>query len=196
MRLELDEQRSYCPVLDLRAVPELPRRLIGTVIVFNSMSEDVGGFREVIAPEAVARTLREKIDLRALVDHDTGRVLGRLSAGTLRLSVTPRGLQAEIDVPETSFGDDTLESVRRRDLTGMSFAFRSVVPPTWEEVDGKPVATVHDMRMREVSVVAFPAYTETDIAVAKRALAAWQASRPWHPSLAFQRRRQQLAAAR
>jgi len=193
--MDADERRAYCPVTDLRAVPELPRRLLGTVIVFNSLSEDLGGFREIIAPEAVERTLREKIDLRALVDHDAGRVLGRLSAGTLRLSVSKTGLQAEIDVPETSFGDDTLESVKRRDLTGMSFAFRSVVPPTWEEVDGKPVATIHDMRMREVSVVAFPAYTETDVAVAKRSLEAWRAARSWRPSLAFQLRRQQLAAA-
>ena len=59
--------------------------LRGTAVVFNSPSLDLGGFVEIIRPQAVERTLREKIDLRALVDHDTGKVIGRLTAGTLKV---------------------------------------------------------------------------------------------------------------
>jgi len=195
---DAETERRIALVADLRAMPELaPRRLVGTAIVFNTMSEDLGGFREVIAPSAIERTLHEKLDVRALVEHDPGRVLGRLTAGTLRLYRTKTALRAEIDVPETSFGDDTLESVTRGDVSGMSFAFRLAAPPSWDMVDDTPVRTIHDMRVREISVVAFPAFTATDVSVAQRSLADWQASGappPWRPSRAWRARRLRLAA--
>src|SRR5215831_11310350 len=148
---DAETERRIALVADLRAMPELaPRRLVGTAIVFNTMSEDLGGFREVIAPSAIERTLHEKLDVRALVEHDPGRVLGRLAA-----------------------------------------------PPSWDMVDDTPVRTIHDMRVREISVVAFPAFTATDVSVAQRSLADWQASGappPWRPSRAWRARRLRLAA--
>jgi phage head maturation protease len=48
----------------------------GHAVVFNRQSLDLGGFREVIRPEAVDRTLGEKLDVRALVDHDSAKLLG------------------------------------------------------------------------------------------------------------------------
>ena len=58
------------------------RRIKGYAIVFNSMSLDLGGFREIIMPSAVDRTLSEAMDVRALVDHDSSKVIGRTRAGT------------------------------------------------------------------------------------------------------------------
>lgn len=142
----------------------------GYAIVFDSLSENLGGFRERIAPSAVDRTLKDGIDLRALVDHDPGKVIGRLSARTLRVEKESRGLAVEIDPPDTSVGQDLIVSIRRGDVTGMSFSFRTM--PNGEEWNFQvdpPVRTVTDMLIRELSAVAFPAYPQTEVAL--RALA-------------------------
>src|SRR5690349_20178291 len=110
---------------DLRAVPEKPGTLVGYAAVFNSQSADLGGFKEVIAPGAFTRSLSDAVtDPRALVSHDPQRILGRVSAGTLRLAQDDHGLRFEIDVPDTTYGRDLLESVKRGDIRGASFGFR------------------------------------------------------------------------
>jgi hypothetical protein len=146
----------------------------GYAIVFNRLSEDLGFFREQIAPEAVERTLKDRVDLRALVDHDSSRILGRLTAGTLRAEKDGRGLLVEIDPPETTSGQDIVESIRRRDVTGMSFSFRTL-KDLWDETTDPPTRTVLDMLIREVSVVTFPAYPQTEVAL--RSLNAVRAAR-------------------
>jgi HK97 family phage prohead protease len=167
--------------LEVRAhadVKATGRTITGFPIVFDALSLDLGGFREIIEPSAVDRTLRENLDIRALVDHsdDPTRVIGRRSAGTLRLAKQPRGLQVEIDVPETSIGNDTLALVRRGDVTGMSFSFR--VMPNGDRFERRaegPVRVISDMQVRDISIVTYPAYTAADVQVAKRSLEAWQA---------------------
>jgi HK97 family phage prohead protease len=153
------------------------RRIIGYPIVFNAVSEDLGGFREIIEPAAVDRTLAEQIDVRALVDHseDPTRVIGRRSAGTLRLTKDETGLRADIDVPETIIGNDILQLVKRRDVSGMSFTF-SVQQggDRFERRNGTPVRLVSDMLIRDISIVVYPAYASTDVQVAQRALRSFQ----------------------
>jgi HK97 family phage prohead protease len=146
----------------------------GYAIVFNALSEDLGGFRELVDPRAVKRTLEEKVDLRAFIDHNPERIIGRLSAGTLRVRADKVGLAVEIDPPDTSVGRDLVVSLRRRDLTGMSFSFRTF-EDAWNFKTEPPTRTLLDMRMGEVSVVAMPAYPDTAVAV--RAMAAAQAAR-------------------
>lgn len=150
------------------------RTLRGYAIAFNSLSADLGGFRETIMPEAVDRTLREALDVRALVDHDPSQVLGRTTAGTLRLRKDERGLLAEIDPPDTTAGRDILALVARGDVDGMSFGFR-VMPggDRFEKRDGVPVRIISDMMIAEVSIVTFPAYAAADVAIAQRRLQAY-----------------------
>lgn len=74
------------------------RKIRGYPIVFNSLSVDLGGFREIIAPEAVERTLNEGLDVRALVDHDSSKVIGRTRSGTLRLRKDAKGLLMELSL--------------------------------------------------------------------------------------------------
>ena len=62
---------------EIRVDVNASTKLSGYAIVFNAMSLDLGGFKEIILPEAVDRTLSEALDVRALVDHDTGKVIGR-----------------------------------------------------------------------------------------------------------------------
>src|SRR5262245_1416008 len=121
------DERRICELGDLRVEARGRAPVIrGYAIVFGRPSENLGGFVEVIAPEAVDRTLKDHVDLRALVDHDPGKVIGRLSAGTLRVEKDSRGLSVEIDPPETSIGQDLVASIKRRDVTGMSFSFRTM----------------------------------------------------------------------
>src|SRR5262245_12464298 len=113
-------ERRTCDAGDLRVEFRGRAPVIrGYAIVFNRLSEVLGFFREQIAPEAMDRTLAERVDLRALVDHDPGRILGRITAGTLRAEKDETGLAVEIDPPDTTAGQDIMESIRRRDVSGM-----------------------------------------------------------------------------
>jgi HK97 family phage prohead protease len=150
------------------------RKIRGYAIVFNSSSVDLGGFREFIAPEAVDRTLNEGLDVRALVDHDSAKVIGRTRAGTLSLRKDGKGLRMEVEPDqEISYARDILRAVERGDVTGMSFGFR-VLGDQWDYDGKEPVRTVTDMRVSEVSIVTFPAYQATDVQVAQRSLQAFQ----------------------
>jgi HK97 family phage prohead protease len=150
---------------DLRVEMQGVGKIIrGHAIVTNRLSEVLGFFRERIAPEALVRTLKEGVDLRALVDHNPSQILGRMTAGTLRVAQDPQGLVVEIDPPETTAGQDIVASIRRRDVTGMSFAFRTITD-SWDESTDPPTRTVEDMLVREISVVTFPAYPQTDVAM-------------------------------
>lgn len=144
--------------------------LIGYASLFDTLSENLGGFREKIDRAAFRRTLEDDTaDVRALMNHDTAMVLGRRQNGTLKLSTDDRGLKVAISVPDTSYGRDLVELVRRGDVSQMSFGF--VVHPGgdhWTTRDGERIRTVTDLQLVEVSVVAIPAYTDTTVALRSR----------------------------
>jgi HK97 family phage prohead protease len=171
------------------------KRIKGYAIRFHSDSVDLGGFKERIAPEAVDRTLSEGLDVRALVDHDSSKVIGRTRAGTLLLRKDSQGLRIEIEPDqEISYARDIMRAVARGDVSGMSFAFRAIADD-WD-YDGKtPMRTVTDMKISEVSIVTFPAYTATDVQVAQRSLNAFQQAHKGN-RLAWLEKRQRLLRAR
>jgi HK97 family phage prohead protease len=171
------------------------RKIKGHAVVFGSLSVDLGGFRELIAPEAVDRTLNEAMDVRALIDHDSAKVIGRTRSGTLRLRKDSRGLHVEIEPDEEiSYARDLMRAVARGDISGMSFGFR-VLDDVWNYDDKTPIRTVTDMKISEVSVVSFPAYTMTDVGVAQRSLKNFQAATAVN-RLEFLRKLNKNAAAR
>src|SRR4029453_2752879 len=159
----------------------------GYAIVYNRPSEllsvfpGMPVFREQIAPEAMVRTLAERVDLLALVGHDPDKPLGRLSANTLRVESDTHGLRVEIDPPlKASYGGDIVESIRRGDVTGMSFSFRTMPDgDRWDKSVTPPLRTVVDMLVREVSICTFPASPDT--AVVMRSFAAAQAQPGTYP---------------
>src|ERR1044072_3751258 len=88
------ERRAFA---DCRAeASDNGRRIMGHAIVFNAQSLDLGGFKEIIAPEAVDRTVTQGLDVHAVFHQDSGVVLGRTRAGTLSMRKDTRGLLVEI----------------------------------------------------------------------------------------------------
>jgi HK97 family phage prohead protease len=146
--------------------------LRGYGAVFNSLSGDLGGFREQVLPGAFADTLTS--DVRLLINHD-GLPLARTASGTLKLSEDARGLlcEAELDPTDPDVAA-LLPKMKRGDVSQMSFAF-SVKPggQDWaKNDDGIVIRSLKAVRLFDVSVVTFPAYAATEVAV--RSMAAWQ----------------------
>jgi uncharacterized protein len=131
----------------------------GYAAVFNSPSEPLP-FIERIAPGAFKRSLKARNDIKLLWNHDTGSVLGSTRAGTLKLEEDNYGLRVTAVLPETTLGKDVRTLVQRGDVNAMSFGFS--VPAngdTWN-TDGTE-RTLRSVRIHEVSIVAFPAYSQT-----------------------------------
>ena len=164
MRAAIDIERR---VGSLAAVESQGSKLFGYAAVFNQPSENLGGFREYIAPGAFKRSLDSQEDVRALLDHDTRLVLGRRSAGTLRLNEDEKGLAVEIDMPSTSYAKDAAELIRRGDVSQMSFGFTipkggdEWLPPEGDEPLRRRI--VRMVNLLEVSVVSIPAYPQTEV---------------------------------
>lgn len=164
MAREKEERRIVLG--ELRAVKDkdAPAKIAGHAAKFDSLSEDLGGFRERIAPGAFAKALTSS-DIRALWNHDSNIVLGRNKSGTLRLSEDSVGLAYECDVPDTQLiRDMVLAPIERGDVNQCSFGF-STRNDKWQKVDGEWIRTLLEVDLFDVSPVTYPAYQSTDVAV-------------------------------
>ena len=134
---------------------------IGYAATFNRLSSNLGGFVERVAPATFRSTLNQS-DVRALFNHEADHLLGRSSTGTLRLSEDDHGLRYEIDLPATTLGRDVAELLRRGDISGSSFGFRTISDEWSETDDGYPLRTLTEVALRDVGPVTFPAYSSTE----------------------------------
>jgi HK97 family phage prohead protease len=119
--------------------------------LYNDLVERVGR-------GAFDRALSEKDDVRALFNHDVNQIMGRSSAGTLRLSVDDVGLRYEFDLPSSPNGENLAQALERKDVTGSSFSFDLLRVEYREESDFF-VREMLDVRLFDVGPVTFPAYT-------------------------------------
>lgn len=146
---------------------DTPNRFVG-MIPFMTPSVDLGGLIERITPTAFTTTIKNGQDVRALVDHDPAKLLGRTSNQTLRMVETANGLAVEIDIPDVSYARDMRELVRRRDVKHLSFGFRvrgGAAGQRFVKEGGTTVRELLDVDLREVSIVAQPAYVDTSVAL-------------------------------
>jgi len=143
--------------------PDAPK-IVGYASVFDSMSENLGGFRELIQRGAFAESLSNNDEVHALFNHDNNKILGRRGAGTLKLWEDDHGLRVEIDPPNTTDGNDVVELLRRGDLVSMSFGFYNV-KDTWETRDDEDIRIINQAKLFDVSVVTNPAYHATEVNV-------------------------------
>jgi len=161
--------------IELRKDEDKPAVITGYAAVFDKLSLPLGfdgGFREKIAKGAFTKTIK-KDDIRALVGHDSSRIIGRIKSGTLTLKEDNKGLKVEITPPDTQVGRDIVTSIERGDIDGMSFGFRTVTDE-WHIENKKEIRTLIEVDLSDVSPVTYPAYTSTSIAV--RSLEAWKES--------------------
>lgn len=141
-------------------------KLVGYPAVFNRRSVKLWDFYEVIKPGAFKRTIANGADVRALLNHDPNFVFGRTKSGTLLLAEDATGLSADINPPDAQWARDRVESVRRGDVDQMSFAFRAMPGgESWRMEGNDLVRELTDVELFDVSVVTYPAYPETTVAV-------------------------------
>lgn len=163
-------------------VSEDGRSYSGYGVVFNSDSvpmmvwDERRGAVEVVE-QITADSLRETdmTDVISAYNHDFSKIMGRTSAGTLELKQDSNGIYYRFEVPNTTYGNDLIESTKRGDVKGSSFVFSM----DWEEgyeieerEDGKLIAKPKKInRMYEIGPVVMPAYPETTAQSRSNALA-------------------------
>lgn len=138
-------------------------KIVGHAAVFDSLSEDLGDFREKIAKGAFRESIANA-DVRALFNHDPNFVMGRNRSGTLRLAEDDIGLSIAINPPDTQFSRDIQVSVARGDINQMSFGFFTK-SDRWDKEDGGWIRTLLGVELFDISIVTYPAYPSTDVAV-------------------------------
>lgn len=138
--------------------------LIGHAAVFNQIASVPGGY-ERFASDAFDEVLASRdTDVVALFNHDKNLVLGRQSAGTLRLKPDDEGLAFEIDLPDTSYANDLRILVKRRDIPGGSVGYLPKDEDYGTAPDGRQLVTVRSLEyLRDIGPVTMPAYIGTDV---------------------------------
>jgi len=137
------------------------KTIAGHAARYDSLSEDLGGFVEIIRPGAFASVLRQ--DVRCLFNHNADLLLGRTRSRTLTLSDDGHGLAFEVQTPETTVGQDLRILMSRGDVTGCSFSF-DIGDDRWSMQSGVLLREIFSFaRLYDVGPVVFPAYPETDV---------------------------------
>lgn len=141
------------------------RTVRGYAALYNQWSNILGAndqngkpieFREVIQRGAFGELSR--FDICMFWQHDNKIVLGRTSAGTLRLADDEYGVRFECDIPKSY--EFALEAIELKNVTGMSFS-AGVVRDAWARTGVGDIwaHTISDARLIEISPVTWAAYS-------------------------------------
>lgn len=140
--------------------------LTGYAIKFGQRSKKLGNYYEIIDSRALDGV--DLTDVKALVDHDYSKVLGRTLSNTLSLEIDNVGLKFEIELADTTYANDLYKSIERGDINECSFGFRidetDRNSTTVERIDSDTyLRTVKKIKeLREISIVSLPAYKGTN----------------------------------
>jgi uncharacterized protein len=181
------ERRPFS-LSEMRAESSGSKRILkGYGCKWNTLSSDLGGFREALAPGCFSRCLaRPGRDLPFLFDHSTSAILARESAGTFKVEEDSIGLNFRAELANTTMANDVYENVKAGNLGGCSFAML-VRSDAWGECDEDPdstdcdddddnrsrrtkLRTVKTADIYEISVVTMPAYGQTTVSAGARSL--------------------------
>ena len=165
------------------------RTVSGYAALFNVRSQNMGSdaspFHEIILPGAFDDVLTG--DVVSLFNHNPDLILARSNSGkgTLALSVDSVGLKYQFEAPETTVGNDLLESIKRGDVCGSSFAFTVADGgDTWTPEGKGTLRTITKIgRLYDASPVVNPAYADTTVTAR-----GMPQDTPEHPSVTNARR--------
>lgn len=143
----------------------------GYAIIFNTPSEDLGGFKEIINPQALNDV--NVSDVKCLINHDFNYVIGRTQAETLEMHVDSKGLYFKCYLPNTSYARDIYENIKAGNVNQCSFFYtlplNDDTARTWTVENGEYIQTINKIdQLIEVSIVTVPAYQDTNVEVAQR----------------------------
>lgn len=158
-------EKRFCvsDKLEIRKTEDNKKIIEGYAIKWNRLSVEMGywwKFKERFVKGAFAEWLEGGNDVKALINHDTSKVVGRSKYNTLNLIEDDIGLRYEVELPNTTIGNDLHESVERGDIDGASVGFIMQVYK-WDEESDPPIRTVEKAELPEFSFTAFPAYEQT-----------------------------------
>ncbi|MEK5331044.1 phage major capsid protein [Lysinibacillus sp. FSL W8-0992] len=144
----------------------------GYAIKFGAPSKDLGGFVEVITPEAL-----KEVDLSNVIllhGHDYGKPLASVKADTLKLEVDEIGLRFEATLQDTTYANDIYKNIQAGIIDSMSFGFEIGVESFDKNEDGVITRSIEKVKaLREISIVTVPAYNESNVKVNTRSYEAW-----------------------
>ncbi|MBY7120656.1 HK97 family phage prohead protease [Bacillus sp. 16GRE42] len=153
--------------MEIREIEGGLRTIIGYAVKWEMKSVTMGywrRFKEQFKRGSFTDSLTQD-DQLALWSHDYSQVLGRTKNGTLRLFEDEIGLRFELDLADTTLGDDTYKTIKRGDVDGVSFGFQ-MVKEEWDESNpDNIVRSVTKAKLVEISPVAFPAYPDSQVIV-------------------------------
>jgi len=136
-------------------------RVSGYAAIFDSETDIGGYYREKIARGAFTDAITRD-DVVFVINHE-GLPMARTRSGTLKLSEDSRGLFMETELdPSDPEVQRIIPKMKRGDLDKMSFAFR-IEAEEWDDSGDTPLRTIKKAELRDVSIVTFPAYSDTNI---------------------------------
>ena len=157
--------------------------VVGYGSVFNSRSENLGGFFEFISPTAITDETIKNSDVRALINHDPNLILARskFGEGNLNLSIDETGLKYSYELPDTTYGRDLGVNLKNGNISQSSFAFTIAEGgDSWTtDENGNDIRTINKIdRLFDISSVTYPAYSEStsDLVIAQRGLQKYKES--------------------
>jgi uncharacterized protein len=156
------EERDHIGTVEVRDLDGVTR-ISGYAALFDTYSQDLGGFVERIAPGAFKRVLNRGDDVQAWFNHNPDNLLASRQSGSLRLEEDERGLRYEFDLDQSDPDHQrVLSKIRRGDLRGSSFGFR-VDEDEWTATEQDyPLRTIKSVSaLRDVGPVSQPAYPAT-----------------------------------
>ncbi len=165
------EIRALPTTIEIRAAEgeDGKRTITGSIKYETDSAEMRDWWDDIIVEQIATGAFSESLKVRDVVglwSHDTSQVLGNTKSGTLRVFDGQKELRFELDIPNTSVGNDAWELIQRGDVDGVSFGMR-VTKDKWsteDRDDGKIYRrTILDAELYEISPVAFPAYPANEV---------------------------------